>query len=75
MGTAEENHAKLMEEKPWEDFGWDQKTWEQTVDYTPYEGMQVKGWPRTVLSRGEIIVRDGLFVGSQGRGRYLKRTR
>ena len=45
----------------------------QNCDYTPYEGMRVKGWPRTVLSRGEIIVRDGCFVGAQGRGHYLKR--
>jgi dihydropyrimidinase len=45
----------------------------QNCDYTPYEGMQLKGWPRTVLSRGEIIVRNGQFIGSEGRGRYLKR--
>jgi len=45
----------------------------QNCDYTPYEGMQLKGWPRTVLSRGEVIVRNGQFVGSEGQGRYLKR--
>jgi len=46
----------------------------QNCDYTPYEGFRVKGWPRTVLSRGEVIVRDGEFVGKEGRGRYLKRA-
>ena len=46
----------------------------QNCDYTPYEGFRVKGWPRTVLSRGEIIVRDGEFVGKEGRGRYIKRA-
>jgi dihydropyrimidinase len=45
----------------------------QNCDYTPYEGMQVIGWPRTVLSRGEVIIRDTQFVGSEGRGRYLQR--
>jgi dihydropyrimidinase len=45
----------------------------QNTDYTPYEGMTVRGWPRIVLSRGEVIVRDGVFVGSQGRGQYLRR--
>ena len=45
----------------------------QNCDYTPYEGFVVKGWPRTVLSRGEVIVRDGLFVGREARGRYLAR--
>jgi len=42
------------------------------VDYTPYEGMNVRGWPETVLSRGEIIVQGGGFVGNAGRGRFLK---
>jgi dihydropyrimidinase len=42
-------------------------------DYTPYEGIRVKGWPKTVLSRGEVVVRDGRFVGNKGQGRFLKR--
>ena len=25
------------------------------VDYTPYEGMRVRGWPVTTISRGEIV--------------------
>jgi dihydropyrimidinase len=45
----------------------------QNCNYTPYQGMQVRGWPRTVLSRGKVIVREGEFVGSEGRGKYLKR--
>ncbi len=42
------------------------------VDYTPYEGIRVRGWPETVLSRGEVIVRDGEFCGAEGRGKFLK---
>lgn len=42
------------------------------VDYTPHEGMKVKGWPETVLSRGNVIVEDGDFVGRPGRGLFLK---
>ncbi len=45
----------------------------QNCDYTPYDGWSVTGWPRTVLSRGQMIVRDGRFVGTAGRGQYLKR--
>ena len=42
------------------------------VDYTPFEGMTVTGWPVTVLSRGEIICDgDGLY-GEKGRGRFLE---
>jgi dihydropyrimidinase len=43
----------------------------QNVDYCPYEGWQVEGYPLTILSRGEVIVRDGQFVGKRGRGRFL----
>ena len=46
----------------------------QNCDYTPYEGWQVTGWPRTVISRGEVMVRDGQFVGRPGRGEYLRRA-
>jgi dihydropyrimidinase len=41
------------------------------VDYTPYEGWIVTGYPLTVLSRGDTVVRDGRFVGRPGRGEYL----
>ena len=44
----------------------------QNVDYTPYEGMRVKGAVRTVLSRGELVVDDGRWVGKDGAGRYVK---
>lgn len=44
------------------------------IDYSPYEGLIVKGKPTAVLSRGEILVRDGQFSGSKGRGRFLKRA-
>ncbi len=41
------------------------------VDYTPYEGMKVKGWPEITISRGEVVWRDGALVGRPGRGHYL----
>ncbi|RAI41249.1 dihydropyrimidinase [Rhodoplanes roseus] len=41
------------------------------VDYTPYEGLEVQGWPETVISRGEILVERGELKGSPGRGRFL----
>lgn len=41
------------------------------VDYTPYEGMQLTGWPVLTLSRGEIIWRDGEVLGTPGRGQFL----
>jgi dihydropyrimidinase len=41
------------------------------VDYTPYEDWKVHGYPETVLSRGEVIVSNGEFAGSAGRGQFL----
>jgi dihydropyrimidinase len=46
----------------------------QNCDYTPYEGWQVTGYPRSVLSRGQVVVQDEAFVGSPGTGRYLARS-
>jgi dihydropyrimidinase len=45
----------------------------QNCDYTPYEGFHVRGWPKTVISRGQVIVRDEQFVAALGRGSYLER--
>jgi len=32
------------------------------ADYTPYEGMEVNGWPETVVLRGTPVVEDGRLV-------------
>ncbi len=41
------------------------------VDYTPYEGMQVRGWPVMTISRGEVVYADGQVSSTPGRGRFL----
>jgi len=43
------------------------------LDYTPYEGRTVTGWPVITVSRGEIVWRDGEVLGRPGRGRFLRR--
>ncbi len=44
-----------------------------TSDYTPYEGMAMRGAVRDVLGRGEDVIRDGAFVGRRGFGRFQER--
>jgi dihydropyrimidinase len=44
------------------------------VDYSMFEGFQVRGNARQVISRGEVIVEGGTFLGRAGRGQYLKRA-
>jgi dihydropyrimidinase len=43
------------------------------VDYTPYEGMEVTGWPVTTLSRGKVVWNDGEVTAEPGHGRFLPR--
>lgn len=43
------------------------------TDYTPFEGMTVRGWPTRVIARGRPIVLDGSFLGRAGDGRFLRR--
>lgn len=41
------------------------------VDYTPYEGRVLKGWPGITLVGGEVVW-DGQFHARAGKGRFLK---
>jgi len=43
------------------------------VDYSMFEGFRVRGNARDVYSRGELIVSKGQFIGTPGRGQYLRR--
>jgi dihydropyrimidinase len=43
------------------------------VDYSPYEGREVVGAADVVLSRGQIVVEGGRFVGRPGAGTFIRR--
>ncbi|MBW1998703.1 MAG: amidohydrolase family protein [Deltaproteobacteria bacterium] len=43
-------------------------------DYTPYEGLEVTGWPTLTMLRGNVVVRDGRMVAAPGLGRYIPRS-
>lgn len=43
-------------------------------DYTPYEGIEVTGWPVTTLLRGKVIVDRGELRTAKGAGTFLART-
>lgn len=44
-------------------------------DYTPYEGIEVTGWPVRTIVRGTTVALDGTAVGKPGHGRYLSRSK
>jgi len=43
------------------------------MDYTPFEGMRLTGWPVTVLNRGRPIVHEGRLCAEPGSGRFVAR--
>ncbi|MCL2319516.1 MAG: dihydropyrimidinase, partial [Treponema sp.] len=45
------------------------------VDYSAYEGFEVQGYPVCTISRGEVIIRDGIANAAPGRGKFIKRQR
>ena len=45
------------------------------ADYTPYEGLRVKGWPVRVLLAGKTAVRSGEMSSTEPLGNYLTRSR
>ncbi len=46
----------------------------QLCDYGPFDGMNVKGWPRKTMLRGTIIVENDRFIGKKGSGQFLQRA-
>ncbi len=55
--------------------------WERTItkelfgytDFSIYEGMTFKGWPRYTIIRGDVMQKDGVVIGKPGHGKYLFR--
>ena len=44
------------------------------IDYTPYEGMEVTGWPVSTIRRGEVVMQDGIVQADPGSGQFLARA-
>lgn len=44
------------------------------ADFTPFEGMTLKGWPTLTMVRGEVVFEDGKITGKPGTGRFLSRS-
>jgi dihydropyrimidinase len=45
------------------------------MDYTPFEGRELTGWPVTVLSRGTRVIEGGALHAKPGHGKFLARAR
>jgi dihydropyrimidinase len=49
------------------------KTQMMNVDYSAFEGWPIEGRPSVVTVRGQVAAKDGKFIGTIGRGQFLKR--
>jgi len=45
----------------------------ENVDYTAFEGVKVSGYPVMTLSRGDVVAKDGEYIGESNRGQFIKR--
>lgn len=45
----------------------------ENVDYTPYEGMKITGFPIMTFSRGRMVAKNGEFIGKLGAGKFIAR--
>ncbi|MCX8998364.1 dihydropyrimidinase [Rhizobiaceae bacterium BDR2-2] len=43
------------------------------MDYTPFEGMDVTGWPELVMNNGRVVVEKGVLKARPGEGRFIAR--
>ena len=44
----------------------------ENVDYTPYEGFALQGYPVMTLLRGSVLVEEGQIHTEPGQSTYLK---
>jgi dihydropyrimidinase len=45
------------------------------IDYSIYDNVRTEGYPVLTVSRGEVVMENGEFVGKKGRGRFIPRER
>lgn len=50
-----------------------QELMQHGADYTPYEGMEVTGWPAMTLLRGHVVMKEGEVLARPGDGSFIKR--
>nr|Q9P903.1 RecName: Full=Dihydropyrimidinase; Short=DHP; Short=DHPase; AltName: Full=5,6-dihydropyrimidine amidohydrolase; AltName: Full=Hydantoinase [Lachancea kluyveri NRRL Y-12651]AAF69237.1 dihydropyrimidinase [Lachancea kluyveri] len=49
------------------------KLMEHNCDYTPFEGIEIKNWPRYTIVKGKIVYKEGEILKENADGKYLKR--
>ena len=43
------------------------------ADYSPYDGMTVRGWAKLALVRGRVVMQENRLIAEKGWGQYVPR--
>jgi dihydropyrimidinase len=46
----------------------------QGTDFSPFDGLELQGWPQIVVSAGRVVVEDGVFTDPGAVGRFRPRS-
>jgi dihydropyrimidinase len=52
----------------------DGSTMQSRAGYSVYDGWSVQGWPRSVIRRGQVVLRDGASTARPGEGQWIRRA-
>ena len=44
------------------------------MEFTPYEGMHITGWPTVVIQRGQVVVENNELKVGRGAGKFIPRN-
>ncbi len=66
--------ADIVIYDPDKDFTVTAKAMHSEADHTIWEGLSLHGYPVMTFSRGNLVYRDGEFVGKPGWGKFVKRA-
>ena len=45
------------------------------MGFTPYEGMEITGWPETMIQRGEVVIQENELKAERGDGKFIHRNK
>jgi dihydropyrimidinase len=45
------------------------------MEFTPYEGMEITGWPEIIIQRGEVVIEDNSLKANRGDGEFIHRKK
>ncbi len=53
----------------------DGRAMQSRAGYSVYDGWTVQGWPRSVIRRGQVVLREGASTARPGEGQWIRRDR